>query len=222
VDGLFEKSGFLKDNIYTPQGDFRFLQCPTPCHQSVYESKPIIDRLRPLIDKKSQTIPKSEIPSCPKCQEYLTGNVRGGDYFIHEHFAPLQRRFIDWVKASFNKKLLVIEIGCGFNTPVVTRFPAESIVRSHPNARLLRINFDQAEVPKDLPRAFGLAGASIPILRLLRLVVNSISREDCESFEKDLIERRRQVGLRQQKEYWENFKDHYGHFDWEIFMSNLL
>jgi len=52
VDGLFEKTGFKKDNIYTPQGDYRFLQCPTPCHRDLYDSKPIIDRIRPLIEKK--------------------------------------------------------------------------------------------------------------------------------------------------------------------------
>jgi len=133
----------------------------------------------------------------------------------------LQQRLITWVKASFPKKLLVIEIGCGFNTPVVTRFPAESIVRNHPNARFIRINYDQADVPKDLPRALGIASASIPVLRLVRLLVDSIQKEG-KSLETNLFEERHQIGLHREKEDWENFKDHYGHFDWEIFFDELI
>lgn len=62
------------------------------------------------------------------------------------------------------KKIAVLEIGAGFNTPVcvrvcvlftlidndhdqmVTRWPAESIARWHAHGSLVRINFDHSEV----------------------------------------------------------------------------
>ena len=49
------------------------------------------------------------------------------------------------------KNVVVVEIGAGFNTPTVTRFPAETFVRSLQNrGKLIRINPSDPEVPSDL------------------------------------------------------------------------
>jgi len=60
----------------------------------------------------------------------LRGNVRGGEWFVHDHYNPSQDKLIQWLRETETKglRLAIIEIGAGHNTPVVTRYPMESIV----------------------------------------------------------------------------------------------
>jgi len=96
---------------------------------------------------------------CPNCKKArLFPNVRGGDWFIHDHWNPAQDRLIQWLENIQNgyQKLVILEIGAGFNTPFVTRTPMESLARSrNKNVRLIRINPQYPEVPPDL-RAVGI------------------------------------------------------------------
>ena len=57
------------------------------------------------------------------------------------------------------RKIVVVEVGAGFNTPTVTRFPAEAIVREFGPARAALVRFNPSDhgVPTDLPRAVGIA-----------------------------------------------------------------
>jgi len=50
---------------------------------------------------------------------------------VHTPYQPQQDRLVAFVERAIrdNKKMVILEIGCGFNTPVVTRMPAESIAR---------------------------------------------------------------------------------------------
>ena len=89
-------------------------------------------------------------------------NVHGGAWFIDDHYRLQARGFGAFVRRTARARLLVIDVGSGWNTPAVVRWPAEAIARGNPNAKLLRINVDDARVPADLgSRAVGLAcGAS--------------------------------------------------------------
>ena len=44
----------------------------------------------------------------------------------------------------------MLEIGAGFNTPGVIRWPVENLVRHTPGARLVRVNPASPEGPADL------------------------------------------------------------------------
>jgi NAD-dependent SIR2 family protein deacetylase len=153
VDGMFDRAGFDVQKIYKPQGDWQYLQCAGPCSpEAVYDSKSIIESVLPYI-KDCQFTDPSKIPLCPRCQKHpLRGNVRGGEWFIHDHYNATQDRMISWLRETEEKglKLAIIEIGAGFNTPVVTRFPMESICRALKNAKLIRINPTEPEIPLDL------------------------------------------------------------------------
>jgi len=156
VDGCFERSGFDKDRIYTPQGDWKFLQCLEPCSREVFDSLPIIEKLLPSIKNCEITDP-SQIPHCPKCGGTLFGNVRGGDWYIHDPYTPAQNRLLAWVThlQAQGKRLTVLEIGAGWNTPIVTRWPMEAIVRDTPHATLVRVNPAHPGCPYDI-HAVGL------------------------------------------------------------------
>lgn len=71
-------------------------------------------------------------------------NVRGGDWFLEGHFSEQRKKYRTFLEESIaeaerkNKLLVILEIGCGFNTPTVVRVPMEQLTFKHPNVRLIR------------------------------------------------------------------------------------
>jgi NAD-dependent SIR2 family protein deacetylase len=149
VDGCFERSGGFAE-IYTPQGDFGRLQCSAKCSpNSVFPAKSILEGLLRQSNADCE-VPESSLPRCPLCGGPLRANVRGGDWFLPAASdLEAQERVREFVER--HPGLVVIEIGAGRNTPIVTRFPAEAIVREKKSTRaLVRINPEDCGVPEDL------------------------------------------------------------------------
>lgn len=176
VDGAFERTGWDRDRIYTPQGDAAYYQCMGPCaHDSVWEARPLLDRLAAERDPATGCVPESSVPRCPRCGGLVWMNLRGGAWFLHHKYDETNRNFTSWVDGvlSSGRRLAVVEIGAGFNTPVVTRFPVEAIVReaSHQGAHasLIRINPEHCQVPGDLPRAIGLQAGWEALLAIAKV-----------------------------------------------------
>merc|ERR1740121_560786 len=156
VDGVFSRTGFDPRRIYTAQGDFRVRQCSFPCsNEATWLGRPAVEALLPHIDKRTMKL-EGPVPDswtiCQRCGNVSQRpNLRGGDFFVHTPYQPQQDRFVAFVERAIrdNKKVVVLEIGCGFNTPVVTRMPAESIARET-GAPFIRINLTDCEVPDTL------------------------------------------------------------------------
>eukprot|EP01126_Amoeba_proteus_P039509 TRINITY_DN4173_c0_g1_i14.p1 TRINITY_DN4173_c0_g1~~TRINITY_DN4173_c0_g1_i14.p1 ORF type:complete len:265 (-),score=31.64 TRINITY_DN4173_c0_g1_i14:84-878(-) len=160
VDGLFFRSGFDETRIYTPQGDWKWIQCLRPCSsKSFWNSKEIVDKTLPHI-KDTHIINDKFLPSCPYCGSDVFGNVRGGDWFLHEPYLEAQERLIAWLEEIVRQKktLVILEIGAGFNTPVVTRFPMEVIAsqlsKELPTS-LIRLNPTHPMIPEELTHRSG-------------------------------------------------------------------
>lgn len=52
---------------------------------------------------------------------------------------------------------VLLELGAGFNTPTIIRFPFEKLMREHKNLTLIRLNLDEAMVPAEFgSRAVGI------------------------------------------------------------------
>jgi NAD-dependent SIR2 family protein deacetylase len=160
VDGCFERTGFEKERTYTPQGEWTYYQCMTPCRRdAVFESRPMLDKLLPYISEDGH-IPGYMIPKCPHCGGEVFGNVRAGNQFLHGKYEQQNEKIRDWMRNQIesNRTVAVIEIGAGFSTPTVTRFPVEAFARDlGKRGRMIRINPSDPEVPDDLDRAVSLA-----------------------------------------------------------------
>ena len=61
-----------------------------------------------------------------------------------------EKNFTKFLQSSMKKKLLILEFGAGFNTPSVIRWRMSKIVYQHPNANLVRINFDYPQVEDEI------------------------------------------------------------------------
>lgn len=148
VDGLFVHNNFDENRIYTPQGSFSLVQCMKACTNETWDVKPIIDRILPYIDPLSQEVTDlSCIPACPNCGGDMFMNVRGGGWFIEKPYEHQKRALNHWISHLEGKKIVVFDIGTGFNTPGVIRWPAETIANHFADATLIRVNLEYPEVP---------------------------------------------------------------------------
>ncbi len=152
VDRLFARNGFDPAASYTPQGDYGLYQCLTPCTREVWDARPVIDRALEHYDPSTGATDESAVPVCPNCGGATSLNVYAGDWYINDHFEAGRVAANDWVAdaAASHDPVTVIEIGAGFNTPAVIRWPIERIVSALPHARFVRINPDHSGVPPEI------------------------------------------------------------------------
>ena len=151
ADDLFSRMGFDPERIWTRQGTYAHLQCLEPCCDDVWESAPFVERLLSKVDLSTgELTEESVVPRCPRCGGDMMLNVRGGRWFIEKPYRRQQDAFVHWLESTWKGRLVVIEIGAGFNTPSVVRWPCEDITTKHPDAHLIRINLQYPETPDSL------------------------------------------------------------------------
>ncbi|NLO47838.1 MAG: hypothetical protein GX111_05900 [Clostridiales bacterium] len=147
-DRQFLRTGFPMQRVFEAQGSYDKLRCSAGCAESVstgetWEIKPFIDRLLPLIDPETFLVSdESALPSCPYCGAGLFAAVRSFAGYKEE-----QERYVDWLMSTNDHKLCILELGIGFNTPVVIRWPFERLTYAHDNAHLFRVNKEYKEWP---------------------------------------------------------------------------
>ena len=169
ADDLFPRLGFSPERLWTVQGTFANLQCLRPCCEEVWESGPHIERLLPLVDLNTGDLTDpAAVPLCPHCGGDMMLNVRGGAWFVEKPYEGQRTAFQQWLRKTAAGRLVVIEIGAGFNTPSVIRWPCETIVARHRNAHLIRVNpeYPETELPLD-GRSTCIAARAAPLLSLL-------------------------------------------------------
>lgn len=67
--------------------------------------------------------------------------------------------YAEFLTKNKRAKVVLLELGTGFDTPVIIRFPFEKMAREHPSYHLIRLNMDEAVVPESLGnRAIGIGG----------------------------------------------------------------
>ena len=151
VDALYERHGFDPDRIYTPQGDYARMQCVGPCSEATWNTRKYLEQIREQTDPATwQLRDESLVPSCPICSGPMFMNVRAAHWFLETPYLPQRQRLINWLDAAAQRKLLTIEIGAGFNTPGVIRWPVEQITSRHVDAKMIRVNPNNAEIPASL------------------------------------------------------------------------
>ena len=138
ADGLFIKSGFDPQRVFQAQGNYERLKCTLSCTPETWDTKPVIDRILANIDHDAFAVADpASLPVCPHCGAPLVIAFRG-----HEKYKQQAENYQRWLEGTLSKKLVVIEIGVGFNTPGVIRWPFERLISLHKNVLFVRINRD--------------------------------------------------------------------------------
>lgn len=156
ADAQFVKAGLPGEKTFCTQGDYFHIQCGKGCHNKTYDAVDLFQHMdQARIDCK---IPSSMVPKCPICGGSMDMNLRKDNFFVQDDaWYEAEERFSNYLSEAINKKLVLLEVGVGFNTPTIIRFPFEKLVREHDNISLIRLNLEQAVVPKSFgERAVGI------------------------------------------------------------------
>lgn len=148
ADGQFYKAGFSPDAVFHMQGDYGKLQCSKKCHNKLYDNKSIIEEM--VKEQKDCRIPSSLIPECPVCGGDMDPNLRKDNFFVEDdEWHISSERYNDFVSSVKDRKVLFMELGVGYNTPGIIKYPFEQMTMEAENGSLIRMNKDYPEYSKE-------------------------------------------------------------------------
>ena len=151
ADGQFQKAGYKEEQIFCTQGDYFHIQCQKACHPRTYNAVKLFKQMDQA--RKNCQIPTYMVPKCPICGGSMTMNLRCDQYFVQdEAWYQAEKRFGDFLNEALKsqKNLLLLELGVGFNTPTVIRFPFEKLVKENKQVNLIRLNLNEAVIPESI------------------------------------------------------------------------
>ncbi|MBR0355566.1 MAG: Sir2 silent information regulator family NAD-dependent deacetylase [Oscillospiraceae bacterium] len=156
ADHQFEKAGLPAEQIFQTQGSYNLIQCRRACHPRTYDAVELFRQMEQA--RRNGKIPGALVPKCPVCGGDMEMNLRVDDAFVEdENWHAAEERFSRFLSECVNGKTVLLELGVGFNTPTIIRFPFEKLTRQHENISLVRLSRSKAMVPADLgPRAVGI------------------------------------------------------------------
>jgi len=151
VDHCFQKAGFDKYRLFYTQGDYGLFQCSVPCHNKTYDNEEAVKLM--LEQQNDGRIPSELVPKCPVCGKPMSMNLRCDDTFVEDegwHMAA--ERYENFLNSRKNQHILFIELGVGYNTPVIIKYPFWQMTAKNPKAVYACINRQEAVCPKEIQR----------------------------------------------------------------------
>lgn len=149
VDHCFQRAGFNKKRLFYTQGDYGLFQCSTPCCQETFDNEEIVKAM--YEQQKDMKIPSNLIPKCPHCGKPLTTNLRCDDKFVQdEGWYKANERYSDFIRRHKDLNVLYFEIGVGYNTPVIIKYPFWQLAAQNPKSIYACINRGDTDCPEEL------------------------------------------------------------------------
>ena len=149
VDHCFQKAGFDKKRLFYTQGDYGLFQCSEPCCQETWDNEAVIRQM--VAEQKDMKIPSALIPRCPHCGKPLTMNLRSDDRFVEdEGWHEAAGRYANFLRTREGQKILFLELGVGYNTPVIIKYPFWQMTAKNPRATYACINRGEVFCPDEI------------------------------------------------------------------------
>ena len=144
VEHQFWINGFEDERIFATQGDYGLLQCEKACHDKLYPNR---DQVFEWLDKTENfRIPPQLVPKCPVCGGEMDLNLRKDNYFVEdEKWHEMNKNYSNFLNRA-DGNIVLLEIGVGYNTPGIIRYPFEQMAYNNKDITLIRLN-------KDFPNA---------------------------------------------------------------------
>ena len=151
VDHCFQKAGFDKKRLFYTQGDYGLFQCSEPCCQETFDNEAVIREM--VKRQENMKIPTGLLPVCPHCGRPMTMNLRCDDTFVQdEGWHQAAERYENFLRTREGQKLLFLELGVGYNTPVIIKYPFWQMTAKNPSAIYACVNQGQAACPREIER----------------------------------------------------------------------
>lgn len=151
VDHQFQKAGFEIERIFATQGDYGNIQCEKGCHQRIYDAEGIFRQMDEA--RRNCLIPSDMVPKCPVCGGNMAMHLRCDQYFVEdENWHEAAKRYSSFLEKMENRECVLLELGVGFNTPGIIKYPFWQTTAKNPKAAYVCINYGQAGCPQEIKK----------------------------------------------------------------------
>ena len=166
VDHCFQQAGFDRQRLFYTQGDYGLFQCSKPCHPGTYDNGDTVrqmvlsqgfamapdgELLPPGNARPKMTVPHALLPRCPVCGRPMSMNLRSDDTFVEDagwHAAA--SRYTAFLRDHREKRTVFLDLGTGWNTPGIVKFPFWRMTEEWPDATYVCLNRGEACAPEEL------------------------------------------------------------------------
>ena len=159
VDHRFQRAGFDKKRLFYTQGDYGLFQSVDPKIKKTFDNEEWVTKAMaaqgfvrdekgfftvPEDKKIKMTIPRDLIPRCPVSGGKVTMNLRSDDSFVEDDgWHEAAERYENFIRTR-KGKVLFLELGVGYNTPVIIKIPFWNMTAQNPKATYACINQGEA------------------------------------------------------------------------------
>ena len=151
VDHCFQKAGFEKNRLFYTQGDYGLFQRSEPCCQETFDNESMIRQM--MEQQKDMCIPSALLPVCPYCGRPMAMNLRSDDKFVEdEGWHRAAERYEDFLRTRGQQRILFLELGVGYNTPVIIKYPFWRMTAQNKAATYACINYGEAVCPEEIEK----------------------------------------------------------------------
>ncbi len=160
VDHCFQKAGFDKKRLFYTQGDYGLFQCSKPCCQETFDNEAVIREM--VARQRNMRVPEELVPVCPRCGRPMTVNLRADDRFVEdEGWHEAAGRYGAFLRAHAKGRVLYWELGVGYNTPGIIKYPFWRMTAENPDAVYVCMNRSRAAAPGQIARRSVCVGGDI-------------------------------------------------------------
>lgn len=167
VDHCFQKAGFDKQRLFYTQGDYGLFQCSEPCHQETYDNEETVKKMvlsqgfqieegkliKPENGTVKMTVPEELVPHCPKCGKPMSMNLRADNTFVEDDgWHRAAEKYQLFLHRHEERKTLFIELGVGYNTPGIIKYPFWQMTDRWPQAEYICLNYGDAYAPTGIKK----------------------------------------------------------------------
>ncbi|MEI3077960.1 MAG: Sir2 silent information regulator family NAD-dependent deacetylase [Oscillospiraceae bacterium] len=96
-------------------------------------------------------IPTELVPVCPHCGRPMTMNLRCDDTFVQdEGWHKAAERYEMFLRTRKDQRIVFLELGVGYNTPVIIKYPFWRMTERNPKAVYASINLGEAITMREI------------------------------------------------------------------------
>lgn len=161
-DDIITKSRLNSERMVAPCGTLKYMKCDGGCFKHVYETEEVYDNIYSIIRRyvgdteesinweEMWTELKDAMPQCPMCKRVMSVNMVKSNNYSEEGYRSAWESYTSWLQRTLNKKLVMLELGEGFDTPTVIRWPFEKVAAVNNKATLIRVNKNFWQISEDI------------------------------------------------------------------------
>ena len=96
-------------------------------------------------------IPSGLLPVCPRCGKPLMMNLRSDKRFVEDKgWHRAAGRYEDFLRTRKKRRILFLEFGVGYNTPVIIKFVFHRLTKNNRLSTYTCINDGEAYAPEEI------------------------------------------------------------------------